>query len=159
MKEELALIQRGNHTFPDYLHAVKALADEIALIDHSILDDDLTLYILNGLGQDFRNIVAPILVREKSLAFEKLHNLLVGHKNYLHRMEGAATQLVVATNFTSRSPSFHGNNLRRGAPRLNGPAQSRGSSRMGFGHQRDQRRPNNSSSRNNSAQKRYQPKC
>jgi len=39
---------------------VKTLADEIAIIDHSISDDDLTLYVLNGLGSEFQEIVAPI---------------------------------------------------------------------------------------------------
>ena len=50
LKEELTLIQRGHRSIAEYLHAVKALADEIAIIDHSISDDDLTLYVLNGLG-------------------------------------------------------------------------------------------------------------
>ena len=54
LKEELTLIQRGTWSITKYLHAVKALADEIAIIDHPILDDGLTLYVLNGLGQDFR---------------------------------------------------------------------------------------------------------
>ena len=43
LKEELTLIQRKNQSVTDYLHTVKALADEIALIDHPISDDDLTL--------------------------------------------------------------------------------------------------------------------
>ena len=34
LKEELSLIQHGDSS--DYLHAVKALADEIAIIDHPI---------------------------------------------------------------------------------------------------------------------------
>ncbi|GFS40217.1 hypothetical protein Acr_00g0067230 [Actinidia rufa] len=53
LKKELTLIQRGNRSITDYIHAVKALADELAIIDHSISDDDLTLYVLNGLGPDF----------------------------------------------------------------------------------------------------------
>ena len=36
LKEELTLIQCGNRSISDYLHAVKALADEIAIIDHPI---------------------------------------------------------------------------------------------------------------------------
>ncbi|XP_034686678.1 uncharacterized protein LOC117915225 [Vitis riparia] len=91
LKEELTLIQRGNRPILEYLHAIKGLADEIALNDHPISDDDITLYVLNGLGPEFREIAAPIRAREKSLAFEELHDLLIGHENYLHRME-AATQ-------------------------------------------------------------------
>lgn len=86
LKEELILIQRGNRTVPDYLYAIKALADEITLIDNPISDDDLTLYILIGLGPNFREIDAPIRAREKPLTFEELHDLLVGHDTYLRRL-------------------------------------------------------------------------
>ncbi|XP_035545960.1 uncharacterized protein LOC118348442 [Juglans regia] len=89
LKEELTLIQRGNRSITDYLHAVKALANEITIIDHSISDDDLTLYVLNGLGPEFREIAAPIQTRETPLAFEELHDLLVGHESYLQRLEAA----------------------------------------------------------------------
>ena len=43
LKEELTLIQRGNRSVVNYLHTVKALTDELSLIDHPIADDDLTL--------------------------------------------------------------------------------------------------------------------
>ena len=39
LKEELTLIQCGHETIAEYLHTVKGLADEIAIIEHSILDD------------------------------------------------------------------------------------------------------------------------
>ncbi|KAL6320731.1 hypothetical protein AAG906_008731 [Vitis piasezkii] len=83
LKEELTMIKKGNQTVQEYLHTVKALADEISLIDHPIVDDDLTLYILNGLGSDFQEIAAPIRAREKPLTFEELHDLLIGHDAYL----------------------------------------------------------------------------
>ena len=76
LKEEITLIQRGNRSITEYLHAVKTLADEIATIDNSISDDDLTLYVLNGLGSEFQEIVAPIRARESPLTFEELHDLL-----------------------------------------------------------------------------------
>jgi len=82
------------------------LADEIALIDHPISNDDLTLYILHGLGSDFREIAAPIRAREKSLTFEELHDLLVGHDNYLRQLESATHQLVASTNYINRKKSF-----------------------------------------------------
>jgi hypothetical protein len=91
LKEELTLIQRGNRSITEYLHVVKTLVDELAIIDHPISNDDLTLYVLNGLGPDFWEIAVPIRARESSLAFEELHDLLVGHEAYLRHLE-AATQ-------------------------------------------------------------------
>ncbi|KAF5455151.1 hypothetical protein F2P56_024756, partial [Juglans regia] len=101
LKEDFTLIKRGNRTIPNYLHTVKALVDEIALIDHPIFDDDLTLYILNGLGPDFYEIVAPIRAREKSMGFEELHGLLVGHESYLRHLEATTQQLVATTNYSN----------------------------------------------------------
>ncbi|XP_042950262.1 uncharacterized protein LOC122282373 [Carya illinoinensis] len=80
---------RGNRSIPAYLHEVKALAIEIALINHPISDNDLTLYILNGLGSNFREIAAPIQTWETFLAFEELYDILVGHESYLRHLETA----------------------------------------------------------------------
>ncbi|KAF8391558.1 hypothetical protein HHK36_023864 [Tetracentron sinense] len=112
LKEELTMIKKGNQTAQEYLHIVKALADEISLIDHPISDDDLTLYILNGLGSDFGEIAAPIRARERPLAFEELHDLLVGHDAYLRRLETTTQQLVASANYSNRRPasSFGGQN-------------------------------------------------
>ncbi|XP_042942916.1 uncharacterized protein LOC122277101 [Carya illinoinensis] len=75
LKVELTLIQQGNRSIPDYLHAVKALADAIAIIDHPILDDDLTLYVLNGLYPNFKEIVAPIRARNPRKKFQNFNSV------------------------------------------------------------------------------------
>ena len=82
---------------------MKALVDDIAIINHPISDDDLTLYVLNGLGPDFWEIEGPIRARESSLAFEELHDLLVGHDAYLRRLEAATQQLVFLPTSRRRS--------------------------------------------------------
>ncbi|KAE8728752.1 hypothetical protein F3Y22_tig00004072pilonHSYRG00090 [Hibiscus syriacus] len=150
LKEEITLIQKGNRSISDYLHAVKALADEIALIDHPISDDDLTLYILNGLGSDFREIAAPICARERSLTFEELHDLLVGHDSYLRQLESATQQLVVSANYTNRKSS--GNNFQKIQGKPSGFSRNQGQNK-------DSRPHNKSTGRPNTSQKRYQPKC
>jgi hypothetical protein len=57
------------------------------LIDHPILEDDLTFNILNGLGNEFHEIVTPVRAREKPLAFEELYDLLVGYDTCLFCFE------------------------------------------------------------------------
>jgi hypothetical protein len=52
IKEGTYLDQERKSIDSRYMHIVKALTDEIALIDHPISEDDLTIYILNGLGPD-----------------------------------------------------------------------------------------------------------
>jgi hypothetical protein len=159
LKEELTLIQRGNRSIPEYLHTVKALADEIAIIDHSISDDDLTLYVLNGLGPDFREIAAPIRTRESSLTFEELHDLLVGHEAYLRRLETATQQLVASANFTKTKQYAQRGNKSWSSNNYSNPRghQSYHSGRNNI--QRDGYRSNNYSGRSNNFNRRSQPKC
>ncbi|GMY06025.1 Retrovirus-related Pol polyprotein from transposon RE1 [Fagus crenata] len=116
LKEELTLIQRGNRSITDYLHAVKALADEIAIIDHSISDDDLTLYVLM--------IAGPIRARESSLTFEELHDLLVGHEAYLRRLETATQHLVASAKYTKTKQYTQGGS-NQWSSKPNGPNSHR----------------------------------
>ncbi|KAF5481757.1 hypothetical protein F2P56_002385 [Juglans regia] len=105
LKEDLTLIQWGTRTVSEFLHAVKVIADELSLIDAPVLDDDLTLYVLNGLGSEFRDMVAPIRMRETALSFAELHDLLIGHEHYLKRTDGNTSTLVVTANSTQKKPS------------------------------------------------------
>ena len=90
------------------------IADELAIIDHPVSDDDLTLYILNGLGIEFREIAAPIRAREISLKFEEIHDLLVSHESYLQRLEHqSATQFVPIANYSNRWSSQFSSNSRQ----------------------------------------------
>ncbi|KAF5471397.1 hypothetical protein F2P56_008203 [Juglans regia] len=137
LKEDLTLNTRGNRTVAEFLHTIKLTVDELARIDHPVSDDDLTIYILNGLGPEFREIAAPIRARENPLKFEELHDLLISHEGYLRRLEQQATQPVVATaNFTQRKPASSG---------MNG--------------QRSKSRDNNKRNTNGSGFRKYKPKC
>ncbi|XP_038970557.1 uncharacterized protein LOC120104097 [Phoenix dactylifera] len=100
LKEELTLIQHGSRNVTEILQTIKALIDELALIDAPLSDDDITLYVLNGLGTEYQNIAAPIRARESSPSFEELHNLLVGIESYLKRLEASSQALVVTANST-----------------------------------------------------------
>jgi hypothetical protein len=149
LKEELTLMKKANRSIQDYMHTVKALADEIALIDHPISKDDLTLYILNGLGPDFREIATPIRARECPLSFEELHDLLVSHECYMHRLDATTQQLIATVNFSNRrlsSNPSNGGNVYRGfnKPNKGGYFKYNGHSASNRynGNPRDNKKPN-----------------
>ncbi|KAF5468276.1 hypothetical protein F2P56_012440 [Juglans regia] len=157
LKEELTMIKKGNNKVQKYLHTVKALADEISLIYHPISEDDLTLYILNGLGSDFREIAAPIRAREKPLTFKELHDLLVGHDAYLRRLDATTQQLVASANYTNRrsgsssgAHSFKGSS-KQGAGRQNGFSKPNSGPSSGPKDNKKNFKPN--------GHRRYTPKC
>jgi hypothetical protein len=79
-----------------------SIADELALIDAPLSADDITLYVLNGLGPEYREMVAPIRAHESSLSFEELYDLLIGHESYLKRLDINPPSLVVTAHNTQR---------------------------------------------------------
>ncbi|KAF5450345.1 hypothetical protein F2P56_030705 [Juglans regia] len=60
LKDTLTSLSRGSKSVTDYLQQVKSTADELALVDSPLTNDDLTLYILNCLGSQFRDIAGSI---------------------------------------------------------------------------------------------------
>ncbi|XP_073260714.1 uncharacterized protein [Populus alba] len=104
LKENLTLIQIESRSVLDYLHTIKVIIDELAMIDSPISVDDITLYALNGLGSEFRDIAALIRNRESSLTFEELHDLLVSHESYLKCIEASHFITLATGNNTQRRP-------------------------------------------------------
>ncbi|KAF5462751.1 hypothetical protein F2P56_018733 [Juglans regia] len=144
LKEDLTLSTRGTRSVTEFLQAVKVIADELAIIDHPISDDDRTLYILNGLGPEFRDIAAPIRARDTSLTFEEIHDLLVGHENYIRRMETQSASTLIATaNYSYRNGNQTSND--------GSATQHRSSSSKGRG--------SNKRFNSGSGQRKFKPKC
>ncbi|XP_057958411.1 uncharacterized protein LOC131151177 [Malania oleifera] len=102
LKEEITLIQRESHSVSEYLHAIKVLVDELAVIDSPVSADDTTLYLLNDSGPEFSEIASPIRAHENSFMFKELYDMLVGHKSYLQCVDASNSMLVATTNPTQR---------------------------------------------------------
>lgn len=79
---------------------MKVQADGLALIDWLVSNGDLTLYVLQGHGSEHGEVATPIHSKESLLSFEELHNLLVGHENYLHSLESSIQTLVTTANYS-----------------------------------------------------------
>lgn len=98
LKEDLTLMQVGTYSIKKYLHSVKTIADELALIDAPLSQDDITLYVLHGLGYESLDIVALIRAQGSSLSFEELHDLLLAHGAYLRWLDSTIKPLVLIAN-------------------------------------------------------------
>jgi hypothetical protein len=61
LKEDLTLSNRGSRTVTEFLHGIKVIADELAIIDHPVSDDDLTLYILNDWVLNLEKLQLPFV--------------------------------------------------------------------------------------------------
>jgi hypothetical protein len=103
LKESLTLLQKGDQSIFNYMQVVRTIVDELAMIDTPLSNDDITLYVLNGLGTNYKDIIAPIRTRETSLTFEELHDILTAHETHLKRIEATQSQLMATANNTQRS--------------------------------------------------------
>ena len=83
LKERLQLNSKGIQTVFAYLQSIKEIASESAIINHLISNEDLTLYILNGLGPEFKEFIISLCIGDHPLSFEELYDKLIAHKEYL----------------------------------------------------------------------------
>ncbi|KAB2626027.1 hypothetical protein D8674_017687 [Pyrus ussuriensis x Pyrus communis] len=109
LKERLTLLRRENKPISEYLQEVRIIADELAIIDVPLSDDDLLLYILNGVGSDFKEIAAVVRSRDTLISFENLHDKLVEHEAALKRDDTIVVPPVITANVTQTS-RFHTSN-------------------------------------------------
>ncbi|PNX80561.1 hypothetical protein L195_g036565 [Trifolium pratense] len=97
LKERLSRSTKGSKSIAEYLHGIKALSDELAIISSPVDDVDLVIHTLNGLGTEYREVTAALRTRENPIGFDDLHDLLSDFENYLKRDETVQETPLLAT--------------------------------------------------------------
>ncbi|CAL1394785.1 unnamed protein product [Linum trigynum] len=85
LTKTLQNIHRGDATIHDYLQTAKAKADQLAMLGSPVSNDDLTDWILDGLGEDYRPFVCHIEARMALISFGDLHSLFLGEELQFQR--------------------------------------------------------------------------
>ena len=76
LKSVLTNVTKGTQTITEYMQHVKSVADELAMLDAPENSEDLTVKILNGLGDEFRDISSAVRARDSVISFEELLGFL-----------------------------------------------------------------------------------
>nr|KYP46384.1 Retrovirus-related Pol polyprotein from transposon TNT 1-94 [Cajanus cajan] len=97
LKERLSRYTKGSQSMTGYLHGIKSLADELAIINSPLDDVDLVIHTINGLGDEYKEVSAVIRTRENPIGFEELHDLLSDAENYHKRDDNTNDLQLVAT--------------------------------------------------------------
>ncbi|KAL6321984.1 hypothetical protein AAG906_035903 [Vitis piasezkii] len=74
---------KGTMTVTDFLHYVKARTDELAILGALMEEEDLTEKILDGLGDEYKELVRPDQARDTSISFDELHEKLLSFESSL----------------------------------------------------------------------------
>ena len=76
----------------------------MAIVGSPLDDDEIVFHILNGLGNDFKEISAAIRARESTISFDELYKKLIGYETHLKR-ELEAIHTPIIANFASKPGS------------------------------------------------------
>jgi gag-polypeptide of LTR copia-type len=87
LRRKLHTSTKGSMSCSDFLQQIRKLTDELAFIGSPISDEDLVLFVLNGLGHEFNSFVVAVIIaatsRTDSLHFADIHRLLLSHEALL----------------------------------------------------------------------------
>ncbi|KAJ9562385.1 LOW QUALITY PROTEIN: hypothetical protein OSB04_007545 [Centaurea solstitialis] len=114
LKSKLTKNPKGTRPVADFLNEMRTIADELALAQSPVSDEDLMVHILAQLGDDYTPISAAIKVRETPLSYSELFDKLVDFERALQERDPPTTEVLTA-NFTQRqhprnSNRFYGAN-------------------------------------------------
>ncbi|KAL4563236.1 hypothetical protein LXL04_027276 [Taraxacum kok-saghyz] len=99
LKSKLTKNPKGNRSITEFLQEMRSIADALALAQSPVSEEDLMVYILSQLGDDYNTIAAAIKVRENPLSYSELFDKLTD--NYTSRQQGS--------NYRNSTPRNHNN--------------------------------------------------
>nr|GMD67874.1 Retrovirus-related Pol polyprotein from transposon RE1 [Ipomoea batatas] len=127
LKDQLKDIIKGGSTVTEYMHQIKRVVDELALLGTAMEHEDITYKILDGLNSDYQFVIDVVNGRDSIISFEELHEKLIIKELALHRAAAPTTfpatahptQTRPASTFQTRQPSYprFTNNSSRPAPK------------------------------------------
>ncbi|KAI4353978.1 hypothetical protein L6164_002891 [Bauhinia variegata] len=99
------MITKGFDSVIVFLQSIKAKADELALLEAPLDAEDLIDKILDGLGDEYRELTRAVQARDMPITFEELHEKLLNFEASVITPIPDPLQFLVTANPTSRNPA------------------------------------------------------
>ena len=93
---KLMVTKQEGSTITDYLQNIKVIIDDLALIGHSLCDEEIIIHTLNGLGDDYKELAAAIRACDSPISFEELYDKLTDYEMYLKRADKLPGPSIIA---------------------------------------------------------------
>ncbi|KAF3652867.1 putative long chain base biosynthesis protein 1-like [Capsicum annuum] len=113
-----------------------AHVDNLAVAAHPVSDDDLVLYILGGLGQEYNVVVVSVTTRAELISLADLRGLLLSQEYRLEQMTRIEQGLSQANLSTRQSNNTKNDNFFKKLTNVNNNQAYGGRSRRGRGRGR-----------------------
>ncbi|VFQ68610.1 unnamed protein product [Cuscuta campestris] len=105
LKSKLGKNPRGARSINEYLHEMHSLANELALNQSPVAEEDLVSHVLNQLGLEYDPVASAAFIRGSKLPFSELGDVLRDFEHKLTLTDDATSTVVATTNATQRHPS------------------------------------------------------
>ena len=77
VKNQLKNLTKGTMNITDFVYFVKARSDELAILGAPMDIEDLTEKILDGLDDEYKELVRAVQARDTAISFDELHEKLL----------------------------------------------------------------------------------
>ncbi|KAL4571389.1 hypothetical protein LXL04_018148 [Taraxacum kok-saghyz] len=131
LKSRLANNPKGTRPVAEFLHEMKSIADDLALAQSPVQEEDLIVHILGQLGDDYAHIAATLKVRDTTITFPDLFDKLVDHERTL-KANQSPPDIISVHNTHKGQPRYNSNSRPPSDNRYNsnryntsGPKQNR----------------------------------
>ena len=102
LKGVLSNISKGTQSITEYMQHAESSADELAMLDAPENSEDLTVKILNDLGDEFRDILSAIRAYDSPITFEELHDKLINSEAVLNQTLARDQKLPITANYAAK---------------------------------------------------------
>ena len=112
LKSKLVKNPKGNRTIAEYLQDMRSIADDLALAQSPVSEEDLLVHVLSQLGEEYGSIVAAIKIRETPLSYPELFDKLLDFERALKEASPPSDSFSATVNYTAKQqgrPSYRHN--------------------------------------------------
>ncbi|XP_026415995.1 uncharacterized protein LOC113311371 [Papaver somniferum] len=123
LRTQLNSLKKENIYIVQYLQKIKTIADSLAAIGEKVSDEDLMMFVLNGLGNKYDVFVISPQNREKPYSFGEVKDILLSHEQFLAERHQNNTNVYDDQNTTfyaRNGQSSYNINKRNGVNNKNG---------------------------------------
>ncbi|KAK9076578.1 hypothetical protein SSX86_004912 [Deinandra increscens subsp. villosa] len=106
LKSKLAKNPKGTRSITDFLNEMRTIADQLALVQSPVQDEDLLVYILSQLGDEYANITTTLQVRDQPITYPELYDKLVDFERTLKEAEPSSPVLATANTAQRSGPRY-----------------------------------------------------
>lgn len=100
LKSKIVKNPKGNRSITEYVHDTKSIDDELTLVQSLVDEEDLLIYILGQLGDEYNNITAALKAHDTPISYLKLFNKPVDFERQLGDIVTSSPPIISTVNYT-----------------------------------------------------------